>query len=162
VRSLFAHRMSPAEILSILNANLIARYQVANYIAVSYLRLDLRDGTGYFANGGMPFPYLIREGDISQLKVSGVPLGLLEDSSYDEMTLKVEKGDMLVLTSDGTTDAMNPDGQMYDVDRFMKAIRLHSSEGVAEMVKNLYLDVSQFAAHADVSDDVTILALRRL
>ncbi len=161
VRSLFARSMSPAEILAFLNSNLIARYQVSNYIAVAYLRLNLDDGTGVFANGGMPFPYLVRGGCVTRLDVSGVPLGLMEGVSYDEVGLTIEPGDMLVLTSDGTTDAVNPEGQMYDADRFAESIRLHATEEIASLVKNLHHGVSRFAENAEVSDDVTILALRR-
>lgn len=161
VRSLFARSLSPDRILSFLNMNLISRYQVSNYIAVSYLRLNLREGTGEFANGGMPYPYLVREGSVSCLEVSGIPLGLVEGSAYDQIQLKLEKGDTLILTSDGTSDAMNSEGQMYDVSRLKEAIRLHSSEKLSGLVKKLYQEVSSFAGNAEVSDDVTILALRR-
>lgn len=161
VRSLFARPMSPAQILSFLNMNLIARYQVDNYIAVAYLRLNLRDGSGVFANGGMPFPYLVTNGNVSRLEMPGIPLGLMEGIAYDETRLKIEKGDMLILTSDGATDALSSEGQMYDMNRFMEAIRLHSSEEVPVMVKNLYLGISEFASNTEVSDDVTIFALRR-
>jgi sigma-B regulation protein RsbU (phosphoserine phosphatase) len=141
--------------------NLIARYQVSNYIAVSYLRLNLRDGAGVFANGGMPYPYLVREGSVSCLEVSGIPLGLVEGSTYDEFPLKLEKGDMLILTSDGTTDAMNSEGQMYDVSRLKEAISRHFSEELSCLMKNLYQEISRFTGNAEVSDDVTILGLRR-
>jgi sigma-B regulation protein RsbU (phosphoserine phosphatase) len=161
VRSLFGRAMSPAEILAFLNANLIARYQVSNYIAVAYLRVNLDDGTGVFANGGMPFPYLVKGGCVTRVEVSGIPLGLMEGVTYDEVPLIIEKGDMLVITSDGTTDALNPEGEMYDTDRFAEAIQLHSPEEMSRLVKNLYQGISRFASNADVSDDVTILALRR-
>jgi sigma-B regulation protein RsbU (phosphoserine phosphatase) len=161
VRSLFARCMSPAEILSFLNMNLMARYQVSNHIAVAFLRLNLRDGLGVIANGGMPFPYLVKEGVVSRLEVSGIPLGLFEGITYEEIPLKIETGDILILTSDGTTDAMNTEDQLYDMSRFMEAIRLHSSEEVSVMVKNLHLGISQFAGNPEVGDDVTILALRR-
>jgi serine phosphatase RsbU (regulator of sigma subunit) len=161
VRSLFGHALSPSEILSFLNTNLIARYQVSNYIAVAYLRLNLDSGTGAFANGGMPFPYLVREGCVTRLEVSGVPLGLMAGVTYDEIPLDLRKGDTLLLTSDGTTDAVNLEGEMYDTGRFIQAIRSHSLEEVSGLVRNLYQDVSAFAGNAEVSDDVTILALRR-
>ncbi len=161
VRSLFGRSVSPAEILSFLNANLITRYAVSNYIAVAYLRLNLRDGTGVFANGGMPFPYLVRNGTISRLQVSGIPLGLMEGITYDEIQLDMGGGDMLILTSDGTTDAVNREGQMYDTDRFLEAIRANSAREISGVVKGLYQEISRFAGDAELSDDVTILALRR-
>jgi serine phosphatase RsbU (regulator of sigma subunit) len=161
VRSLFAHLLSPSEILSVLNTNLITRYQVSNYIAVAYLRLNLEEGRGFFANGGMPYPYLVRDGCITRLEVSGVPLGLMEGVTYDEIPVEIRKGDILLLTSDGTTDATNLEGQMYETDRFVQAIRRHSFEEAPSLVSGLYKDISGFAANAEVSDDVTILGLRR-
>ncbi len=161
VRSLFGHSMSPAEILAFLNTNLIERYRVSNYIAVAYLRLNLDEGTGIFANGGMPFPYLVKGERVSRLAVSGIPLGLMEGVTYDEARLTLQEGDMLLLTSDGTTDAVNTEGQMYDAERFTEAICRHSSKEISSVARNLYHGISGFAGNAEVADDVTILALRR-
>ncbi len=161
VRSLFARGMAPAEILAFLNANLIARYRVGNYIAVAYLRFDLRAGTGLFANAGMPYPYLVKGKNVSLVEVPGIPLGLMERISYDQVALALEPGDTLILSSDGSTDVMNPEGEMYDAARFMEAISLHSGDGVSGMLKTLYMGISRFSGGAEANDDVTMLALRR-
>ncbi len=162
VRTLFGGSMSPGEILAFLNTNLITRYQVTNYIAVAYLCLDLRQGTGVLANGGMPFPYLVTGDRISQLEAAGIPLGLIDGSVYDETHFNLERGNILVLSSDGTTDAMNAEGQMYDSSRFVESIRLHSSDEITDLVRNLHSDVSRFTGDAEVHDDATILGIRRL
>ncbi len=162
VRTLFGSPMSAPDALAFLNLSLLERYQVQNYIAVTYARLNLADGTGCLANGGMPYPYLVRDGEVSQLRVAGVPLGLLADARYDEIPLVLKKGDTLLLTSDGTTDAMNPQGELYDLDRFRDSILRHCREDTAQFVQNLYRQIAEFTQSGDVHDDVTILALRRL
>lgn len=161
MRTLFAHSTTPAQMLAFLNDKLVTRFQVTNYIAVAHLYLNVADGTGYLANGGMPYPYLVRDGEVSKLAVGGVPLGLLEGSEYGEIELKIEKDDILILTSDGVTDAMNAEGQMYDEQRVVESIRRHSAEPLTECVKSLYRAISEFAGKAEVTDDITILALRR-
>ncbi len=162
IQTLYSRRMTPAEALQFLNRSLIARYPVQNYIAVSYLRLDLPTGQAQLANGGMPYPYLVRAGDVSQVSAAGLPLGLLEDSAYDQHSLQLENGDLLLLASDGATDAVNPAEEIYDQARFVESIRRHSGESAERLVKNLYREISEFAEGGDINDDVTIVALRRL
>jgi sigma-B regulation protein RsbU (phosphoserine phosphatase) len=161
MRTLFAHSTSPAQMLAFLNDKLVSRFQVANYIAVAHLCLNVADGTGFLANGGMPYPYLVRGAQVSKLTVGGVPLGLLEGSEYGEIELKMRKNDVLILTSDGVTDAMDPQGQMYDEERLIDSIRCHAGAPISECVKNLYRAISEFTGKAEVNDDITILALRR-
>ena len=73
----------------------------------------------------------------------------------------MEKGDVLILTSDGTTDAMDPKGEMFEERRFVESIQRHSAEGAAQLTKSLYKEICEFTRSADVHDDITILALSR-
>jgi sigma-B regulation protein RsbU (phosphoserine phosphatase) len=161
LRALFPGAPTPSEALEFLNNNLVARYRSGNYIAVEYCRVDLGSGRGTLANGGMPFPFLIRASAVTRLEISGVPLGLLEGTSYEELEFQLEPGDTLILASDGTTDALNTDGEFYDVERFTESVRRHAAEETSECLKNLDWELRQFIGGADLSDDVTIIALRR-
>ena len=161
LRALVAHPIPPAETLTLLNSSLIERYQVSNYIAVADLRLDLRDGTGFLANGGMPYPYLVRQGDIFQLTVPGVPLGLLEDSRYEPIPVRLEKGDMLVLASDGATDAVNAEGKMYDEVRLRDSLRRHCARETPGFLQGVYRDIEEYVGRAELQDDITLVAVRR-
>jgi len=161
LRTLFTQSLAPGEILDRANASLLARYQVSNYIAVASVRIDLRRGAGAVANGGMPFPYLLRGGRVSRLEASGVPLGLLEEATYDEALLRMEPGDLLVLASDGVTDACDPEDRMYDETRFVECIQRHASDNAARVTESLYQAIRDFTHDADVRDDITILALKR-
>src|SRR5688572_2058701 len=161
MRKLFAGSMTPGQTLAFLNGSLIPRYQVSNYIAVTYLRLNLGDGKGSLANGGMPYPYLVRGNQVSRLAIGGVPLGLMEGTTYDEAEFDLIEGDLLVLTSDGATDAMDPEGQMYEDSRFVESLLQHASEPISELVLALYKDIFAFMKNLEPHDDITILALRR-
>ena len=162
LQTLFSRMPAPAEALEILNSSLLARYQSRSYIAVSYIRLALGDGSCTLANGGMPFPLLIRGGVVSRLEIPGIPLGLLEKVHHDELEFKLEPGDTLILASDGITDASNANGEFYDLARFTESIAAHSSEGVSECLKNSYSELRRFIGNGTQRDDVTLIGLRRL
>lgn len=161
LRTLLAHPLPPAETLKFLNSSLIERYQVSNYIAVANLCLDLRDGSGFLANGGMPYPYLVREGDVFQLPVPGVPLGLLDDAHYEPLAVRLDKGDMLVLASDGATDAVNAEGRMYDETRLRDSLRRHCGAQAAGFLKGVYREIEQYIGDAELRDDITLVAVHR-
>jgi phosphoserine phosphatase RsbU/P len=161
VRTLFSGTPAPAEALKILNDSLVARYQSGNYIAVTYCRIDIRDGSGVLANGGMPFPFLIHEGVLSRLEIPGVPLGLLEETQYEELKFQLDPGDTLILASDGTTDALNKEGAFYDADRLADSIRKHFAKEIPVFLKDLHAELLQFIEGVELNDDVTIIALRR-
>jgi len=162
LRALLAHPLPPAETLKFLNSSLIERYKVNNYIAVADLRLDLRDGTGFLANGGMPYPYLVRQSDILQLPVPGVPLGLLEDSHYEPIAVRLDKGDMLILASDGATDAVNAEGRMYDEIRLRDSLCRYCSSETSSFLKSVYQDIETYIGNAQIRDDITLVAVRRI
>jgi serine phosphatase RsbU (regulator of sigma subunit) len=159
LQTLFHSGLSPAQVLARLNNNLLARYQSGNYIAVTYCRLH-EDGSGLLANGGMPFPFLIHENKITRLELPGVPLGLLEETVYDELTFQLDPGDTLILASDGVADALNNSGSFYNPDRFMDSIKKHYREEIPELLQHLYSEIRQFIGDAEISDDITILGLR--
>jgi serine phosphatase RsbU (regulator of sigma subunit) len=162
VQALFSRSLSPAQALAVLNKNLVARYPSGNYISVAYCRLDLRSGSVILANGGMPFPFLVRGSRIMRLQVSGVPLGLMEGISHEEFKLQLEPGDTLILLSDGVTDALNTQGDFYDLDRFTDSAVRHFEEGISRYMASLYSELRVFIGSAELSDDVTIIGLRRL
>ncbi len=161
LRTLFAGMPSPGEALKVLNDNLIARYSSVNYIAVTYCRIDLKDGSVVLANGGMPFPFLIQGETVSRLEIPGVPLGLLEGTTYKELKFRLEPGDTLLLASDGTMDALNSESNFYDMDRLTESIRRNAVREIPECLQNVYSELCQFIGNAELNDDITIIALRR-
>jgi serine phosphatase RsbU (regulator of sigma subunit) len=161
LRALFSGMPSPGEALRVLNNNLIARYRSVNYIAVTYCRVDPRDGSGILANGGMPFPIQIHGDVLTRLEIPGMPLGLMEGTTYTELEFHLDPGDALVLASDGVTDALNMEGSFYGLNRFAESIQKNSHKGIKECLNSLYSELNQFIGDAELNDDITIVALRR-
>ncbi len=161
MQALFARSLTPAGMLASLNSMLLERYPGRNYIAVACLRLDLRHGTGLFANAGMPYPFLTGKSGVARLRAAGVPLGLMEGLTYDDVPVHLDEGETIVLASDGTTDAQDREGTLYDVERFQASLGRDAAKHVSEMLKDVYGEIVEFARDAELKDDVTILALRR-
>lgn len=161
LRTVFSEAPSPARALEILNNNLVARYKSRNYIAVAYCRVNIADGSAILANGGMPFPFVIRGDAVDRLRIPGVPLGLMEGMSYEELRFQLDPGDILILASDGVMDALNPEGAFYDEGRFVESLQRHSREHATGLLKQLNSDLHHFVGNAELSDDVTIIAVRR-
>jgi serine phosphatase RsbU (regulator of sigma subunit) len=161
LRALFPGTRSPEEALETLNANLVARYPSGSYIAVAYCRIDLVNGSGILANGGMPFPFLVRGNAVTRLKLPGVPLGLLEEARYTALPFRLEPGDTLILASDGTTDALDSEGNFYDIDRFTESVERHSGQDATGLLTGVYSDLLRFVGSAELSDDITLIALQR-
>jgi sigma-B regulation protein RsbU (phosphoserine phosphatase) len=161
VRTLFAQNLQPGEALQVLNARLIQRYHMQNFISVAQMRLDLKSGNARLANSGVPYPCLVHNGKITQLTASGVPLGFFDEAEYVDLQFYMQPGDLAILATDGLIDALDPDGRMFDEDRYLESVLRHAHQPVAQCLRNICEDVLRFAQNAALHDDITLLALRR-
>jgi len=112
---------TPSEMLAELNNRLVAARLDAKFIAMQFAVYDaaLRELT--IANAGGTLPLMIRGGDVSEINVGGMPLGLLPDVEYDEVRLSLVPGDVVVFASDGIHESMNKELQEFGIDR-LKAL----------------------------------------
>jgi serine phosphatase RsbU (regulator of sigma subunit) len=114
------------------------------------------------ASSGREALELVRKNDgIARLEVPGVPFGLMEGAIYDEMEFRLESGDTLLPASDGTTDALNLKGEFYEDRRFTDSVCRHSQEAIPGFAGSLHSELREFVGGAEMSDDITMLALRR-
>jgi len=167
LRTLLAEPKSPKDSLTFLNSNLIGRTREASYIAVAFLRLELRTGCLTFSNGGMPYPYCVGVDlngcpAVKRLQLPGVPLGLFEDGDYEEMREAIEPAELLVVASDGCTEAGNAQGEPFGDERFIACVQRHENGSLNEMVRSLYEEVCHFMRGNELRDDMTIVAIRRV
>jgi serine phosphatase RsbU (regulator of sigma subunit) len=92
--------------------------------------------------------------------VEGVPLGLLPDRDYEEITIQTQPGDVILLVSDGIPDQTNSAGEEYGRKRLMQAIKKAGLKPPEEIVSAVYADLEKFADTADAFDDQTIVVLK--
>ena len=100
--------------------------------------------------------------EVWELEVNGMPLGLMDDAEYEDLSIDLEEGDFIVFCSDGVIEAENEAGEMYQTERLLEAIkRADSGLSAQKMVELVVRDVTTFVGDEEASDDITIVVLRR-
>jgi sigma-B regulation protein RsbU (phosphoserine phosphatase) len=153
---------SPSAMLQELNGRLLAARLDARFIAMQFAIYDaaLRELT--IANAGGTLPLLIRNGEVSEVNVAGMPLGLLPEAEYDEVRLNLSPGDVVVFASDGIQEAMNKDQEEFGVDR-LKALlaTTHASDPGYKVAQRIVKATDEHTGPGRMPhDDRTLLVLR--
>jgi sigma-B regulation protein RsbU (phosphoserine phosphatase) len=112
---------SAAEMLEQLNLRLLAARLDARFIAMQFAIYDAALRELNISNAGGTLPLLIRKGVVTEINVTGMPLGLLPEAEFEEQTLTLIPGDVVVFASDGIHESMNKDQEEFGVDR-LKAL----------------------------------------
>lgn len=112
---------SSAEMLHQLNGRLLAARLDAKFIAMQFAIYDAALRELNVANAGGTLPLLIRNGEVTEINVTGMPLGLIPEAEFDEKTLVLYPGDVVVFASDGIHESMNRDQEEFGLER-LKAL----------------------------------------
>jgi sigma-B regulation protein RsbU (phosphoserine phosphatase) len=132
------------------------------FATLFYAILDLQNHQIHYSNAGHDNPYLCSpQSAIKRLKVGGIPLGMLADFTFEQESVQVEEDSVLVAYSDGVTEAMNAQEEMFGEERIAAVIDQHKSEPAIEIVEHLISAVKTFAAGYPQSDDITVVVMRR-
>ena len=152
--------IDPASVFNHVNRFLCDHSEVGRYATMFFGTLD-QDGHLEFINAGHPSPILIRRGVAEEAFTEGsYPVGLVPEAEYTAVCLKLEPGDTLVLFSDGVTEAMDPDEQMFGITR-LKELLTGQLECPLELLQKCVLEaVKNFARGAHQADDLTLLIVR--
>ncbi|MEJ7605960.1 MAG: SpoIIE family protein phosphatase [Bryobacteraceae bacterium] len=123
LRSMAPRIKRPSLLMKRLNDTLLERRVDAQYVTLLLMYWDPTKRDLTVCNAGSPAPIICRAGEKLKVEVEGVPLGLLEDREYDEITVRLKPGDVLVLYSDGVQDQLNHAGEEYGTSKLFKAMR---------------------------------------
>jgi serine phosphatase RsbU (regulator of sigma subunit) len=150
----------PARVFNHVNRFLCDHAEVGLYATMFFGILE-DSGKMEFINAGHPSPILLRQGTAEEAFTEGsFPVGLVPEAEFSTTTLQLEPNDTLVLFSDGVTEAMDPEDQLYGVGR-LRAVLLGKNEmPLDEIQKTLLESVENFARGARQADDLTILLVR--
>jgi serine phosphatase RsbU (regulator of sigma subunit)/anti-sigma regulatory factor (Ser/Thr protein kinase) len=151
---------SPAAVLAMVNDNLVPQIPPAMFVTCLYAIVDTGAGEVIFANAGHNLPYVRSSDGVLELRATGMPLGLMPGMDYEEKTHRLQHGDVMVLTSDGITEAHNPEGEMYGFDRLMGQVAKKTKGD--DMVASLVGDLERWSGPgAEQEDDITLVVVRR-
>ncbi len=156
------HPCPPAEMLAMLNRRLHGARLDARFIAMAFAVYDAGSRRLTLANAGGPYPLLVRDGEVQEIRAAGVPLGLFPDTEYDEMALDLQPGDAVLFASDGILESENHKEQEFGAQRLKALLQTvspqHSASEICDLILNATDEYSGggFAPH----DDRTLLVLR--
>jgi phosphoserine phosphatase RsbU/P len=150
----------PAKLFNHLNRFLCSHSEMGRYATMFFGILDEK-GRLEFINAGHPSPMLLRNGVPQEAFTEGsYPLGLVPEAEYEAASLQLEAGDTLVLFSDGVTEAMDPNDELFGVPRLRQTLTGLPECGLEQLEGKILEAVQNFARGANQADDVTLLLLR--
>jgi sigma-B regulation protein RsbU (phosphoserine phosphatase) len=147
---------SLAEQLSVFNSAIYISSPPDKYSTLFVGIIDAERRELTYVNAGQVMPMLVRHGKLLRLEESGVPVGLLPSWKYEQTSVPLEKGDLLVCFSDGISEAENAQGEFWEEKR---AGQVTSKCTGMEVITHLFQGCDEFAAGFEQSDDITVIAV---
>ena len=133
-----------------------------NYVTAVYGVLDTKSKILTFSNGGHNPPILYRpNGTIEYLTEGGIALGMFPNSTYEERSIPLNKGEVIVFYTDGTTEAMNEKREEFGVKRLEEIIRNHRSLPARDLQTKIIDRINEFSG-GKRSDDLTMMVIKVL
>lgn len=145
------------------NGDIYRDSPVDKFITSIYCNLDYESHELSYVNSGHNPPYIVRANDnrIEELDQGGVMLGIMEEIDLPKATLSIDKGDILMLFSDGVTEATNPSGELFSEERFEQWLLDHNQLSAEEMKDALLKTLRDYADGSPQSDDITFIIVKR-
>jgi sigma-B regulation protein RsbU (phosphoserine phosphatase) len=157
VRGLAQSTTSPAEMCRQLNRVALENTRCGRFTTLFYGVWDSAVGILRYTNAGHVPPILVRhDGSISRLSSGGTVLGIFSDASYEEAQITLERGDRLILITDGITEAANPNDEEFGEDRLIHLLIKNRQRSAVELQGILLEAVVSFSGQS-LQDDATLM-----
>jgi len=155
---------SPSEVANGLNRALFHKTNERMYTALCLANIDVPKKEITYTIAGFSAPLLKTDGKLSSLDGAGhgLPLGALDESRYREDKVTLVSGDVLVMFTDGVTDALNPSREFYDQQRLeILLTETDTSSLSASRIKDIIIDdVNSFTGNMHQADDMTVVVIK--
>ncbi len=161
-RSRTQKNMKVNEIVQDINSDLCRDNENAMFVTFFLGLINLKTGELDYCNAGHNYPYIIgRDGGTLCLEhTHGTPLGLFEEMKYGSGSVRIHEKDCLVLYTDGVTEAMDKDGNLFGDGRLQDVLASPGHQYVVKEITHCILEnMAEFTKNAEQSDDITILVL---
>ena len=159
LRTLAPLKLPAPDMMKRLNVMFLERKIEGHFITLTYAIWEPRTKTLTLANAGMPLPILVRNGQSRAIRAEGVPLGLLEHTEYQPVTVNLETGDLLAFFSDGITEANNLQQEEFGSRRLETILRQNAQNSPKEIVDRVFEELKGFEAGRRQRDDQTLVVL---
>jgi sigma-B regulation protein RsbU (phosphoserine phosphatase) len=165
LRTLIPISSSPAEVSEHVQRLLIHNVRFSNFVTLFLAAYDPVTHGLKYSNAGHNPPLLLSgegNGRASQqwLRPTGAAIGLVEGMTFGEQSLQVQPGDVLILYTDGVTEAMRPDGEQFGYERLAQAASRWANGSSWELVQGIRQELLDFTRQEAQADDVTLIVCR--
>lgn len=152
--------LPPAAVVERFNRLMLEEIQAEQYFTMVFAVIDRRTGRLDLVQAGHPHPLLLQaDGRVRKLGHGGLPIGLIPEARFDQLSVQVEPGDRLVLCSDGFTECPLPGGSDFGEDGLIQSLRASSHLSGADLLEAMVWDLTRAAATDSFPDDVSGIVL---
>jgi len=162
IRATTARNADPARAIEEANRLIFGDAKTSMFVTLFYAVLDVRNRTLSFVNAGHNPPLLSTAGSakVALLQAKGIAIGVLEDISLESAQILLHPGDVLVLYTDGVTEAANMKDEEYGIERMTAVVAASRNLPAQEIIAAIVADVGQFAGSRPQYDDITLMVLK--
>ena len=148
--------------ISAVNRYLADNIPANRFVTLFYAELDPESGALSFLNAGHNPPLIIHSaGTVEQLASGGLPLGIKRDAEYREGRTQLQPGDVLVIYSDGVTEAVSPTGEEFGATRLYEVVSRNIDGSAAGIRDRIESSLTKFAQGTSAADDITLVIVKR-
>jgi sigma-B regulation protein RsbU (phosphoserine phosphatase) len=148
--------------ISAVNRYLADNIPANRFVTLFYAELDPESGSLAFLNAGHNPPLIVHNaGTVEQLSSGGLPLGIKRDAEYREGRTQMQLGDVLVIYSDGVTEAVSPSGEEFGPTRLYEVVSRNVEASAAGIRDRIESSLTKFAQGTSAADDITLVIVKR-
>lgn len=148
--------------ISAVNRYLADNIPANRFVTLFYAELDPHSGALSFLNAGHNPPLIVHSaGTVEQLASGGLPLGIKRDAEYREGRTQLQRGDVLVIYSDGVTEAVSPTGEEFGATRLYEVVSRNIEGSAAGIRDRIESSLTKFAQGTSAADDITLVIVKR-
>jgi sigma-B regulation protein RsbU (phosphoserine phosphatase) len=153
---------SAARLVAQLNRQLFANTTPEKYATFFFAIYDEARCALTYTNAGHLPPVLVRSGGFTNLDPTGTVVGAFPFAKYEERTVELENGDIVVAYTDGIVEPENPYGEMFGENRMKDLVLRYAYAGSSEIIARTMEAVVQWTGSSELQDDMTMVVVRRI
>jgi serine phosphatase RsbU (regulator of sigma subunit) len=158
-----ASHNSLAETISAVNNYLAENTPANRFVTLFYAELDPQSGNLAFINAGHNPPLIVHHaGTVENLAAGGLPLGIRQNAEYREGRTQLQPSDVLVIYSDGVSEATSPQGEEFGTDRLLEVVARNLDASAAGIRDRIEAALTKWAQGTPAGDDITLVIVKRL
>ncbi len=153
---------SLSKTIGAVNRYLVESIPPNRFVTLFYAELDPQKGTLAFLNAGHNPPLIVHAGGtMEQLAAGGLPLGIMANADFREGRTRLHAGDVLVIYSDGVTEAFNPKGEEFGPTRLYEVVARNMDSSAAGIRDRIEAELTKFCQGTPAADDITLVIVKR-